>query len=317
MSNYWLGRLAEMLPMLLGISLLTFAMFRLAPGDPVSLVVDPTMISEEDRAAVLNQLGLNDPLPVQYSKMMLGMVNGELRSFRTKQPTYQVVRDAFPVTLTVTTLGIGLALVLAFPLGILAARRPQGWIDRSLSASMTVTLALPPFLLGVMLIWLFTEQLGLLPGSGIGRPGTVGFNPVKAFPYLIMPIIVVAVGPAAIIARYLRDALTDVLREDYIRTARAKGLKESKVFIRHAVQNAMIAVLSLLNTIIPVTLGGSVIIETVFGLPGIGRVTTNAAIGRDYPVVMTMVMFVAVLTLITNLLVDLTYGVIDPRVRLK
>ncbi|MEA2515242.1 MAG: peptide/nickel transport system permease protein [Thermomicrobiales bacterium] len=313
--RYWLNRLAESVPLLIGISLLAFAIFRLSPGDPVALLVDPTLLSAEEREAVRDQLGLNDALPVQYAKMMRGLVTGDLRSFKSKQPTLTVVRQAFPTTALVGGLGLAIAVVLALILGILAGRRPGGSIDRVVSTSMVTSLALPPFLISLLLVRLLTEEWDLLPGSGIAPPGTVGFHPQPK--YLVMPIMVVAFGITPILARYLRDSMVQVLGDDYVRTARAKGLRESAVMTRHAVRNALIPVISLLNTFIPVTLGGSVIIETVFGLPGLGRVTTSAALARDYPVVLTAVVFVAVLTVATNLVIDAIYGLIDPRIRIQ
>jgi peptide/nickel transport system permease protein len=317
MTRYWVQRIGETIPLLIGISLITFIIFRLTPGDPIALVVDPTLLSEADRAAVRAQLGLNDPLPVQYGKMMRGLVRGDLRSFKSKRPTYQIIRDAFPTTFAVATLGLGFALLVALPLGVAAARRPGGVLDRLLSVSMVTTLALPSFLVALLLIRLFTESWHLLPSSGIGPPDAIGFAGFASVRYFVMPTIVVAIGPAAIFARYLRDALQEVLAEDYIRTARAKGLAEPSVLVRHALRNALLSIISLLNTIFPATLGGLTIIETIFGLPGLGKVTTGAALARDYPVVFTSTMFVAVLTLATNLIVDFLYGLLDPRIRLQ
>ena len=315
--RYWLSRLVETVPLLVGVSLLTFLIFRAAPGDPVALVMDPTMVSEADREAVREDLGLNEPLPVQYASMMAGMLSGDLRSFKSKQPTLEIVADALPVTLIVGGAGLLIGLLVALPLGTLAARRPGGWIDRLISVSMTTSLAVPPFVLGLVLVLLFTERWRLLPGSGIAPIGTVGFAGLDSVPYLVMPVAVVAFGPASIFARYLRDALGTVLRDDYVRTARAKGLGEPAVLTRHALRNAVLPIVSLLSTLIPVTLGGSVIIETLFALPGLGRVATQSALTRDYPVVMTTVLFVAVLTVVTNLVIDLVYGWIDPRIRVQ
>ncbi|MDQ6832491.1 MAG: ABC transporter permease [Chloroflexota bacterium] len=317
MSRYWIGRFGETVPLLIGVSMLCFLIFRLTPGDPVTLVVDPSLLSPEERAAVRHDLGLDDPLPMQYVKMMRGLARGDLRSFKSKQPTYQIVRDAFPTTLVVTTTGLGLAVLIANPFGAFAARRPGGWVDRALSASMATTLAFPPFLFGILLLRILTEAWHVLPGSGLGPPGTVGFQGAASLPYLVMPTLVVALGPATILARYLRDGLTTTLAEDYIRTARAKGFGETYVVTRHALRNASLVVVSLLNTIVPVTLGGSAIVETVFGLPGLGKVTTTAALSRDYPVVLTNVFFIAVVTLAVSLVVDLVYGVLDPRIRLQ
>ncbi len=316
MAGYWARRLLEAVPLLVGVSIIAFLIFRLAPGDPVALVVDPTLLSAAERAAILDDLGFNDPLYVQYGKMMLGLLRGDLRSFKSKQPTYEIVAEAFPTTFVVATLGLTLAVLLALPLGAAAARRPGGLVDRCLSLAMTTTLAFPTFLLGLLLLRLFTEEWRLLPGSGIAPRGAVGFDPLASLPYLVMPSIVTAVGPAAIFARYLRDALQEVLAEDYIRTARAKGFGEGYVLSRHAFRNALIPLVGLLSTIVPVTLGGAVIVETVFGLPGLGRVTVTAALGRDYPVVLTNVLFSGVLILASNLVADLFYGALDPRIRL-
>ncbi len=315
--HYWTSRVLETIPLLFGVSILTFVIFQLTPGDPIALVVDPTLISEDDRAAVREDLGLDDPAPIQYVRMMTGLADGDLRSFKTKQPTIEMVLDALPITLLVGGLGLGLGVLVGVILGTLAARKVGGLADRIVSVSMTTSLAVPPFVLGLVMVLLFTERWGVLPASGIAPIGTIGFGGVSSLPYLVMPVIVVAFGPAAIFARYLRDALTDVLAHDYIRTARAKGLSETRVIIRHAVRNALLPIVALLNTMIPVTLGGAVIVETLFGLPGLGTLTTKSALNRDYPVVMTTVLFVAVLTIVTNLIVDLVFAWIDPRVRLK
>lgn len=315
--KYWLGRVLESVPLLFGVSLLIFLVFRMAPGDPVALVVDPTMVSEEDRQAVRDDLGLDEPLPVQYISMMTGLVTGDLRSFKSKQPTTEVVMDSLPVTVMVGGAGLLIGLIVGLPLGALAARAPGGWADRFVSVSMTTSLAVPSFVLGLVLVLLFTERWGLLPGSGIAPIGTIGFAGIKSLPYLVMPVAVVAFSPTAIFARYLRDALGSVLQDDFVRTARAKGLTEMAVFSRHAVRNALLPVVSLLSSLIPITFGGSVVIEVLFGLPGLGRVTTQAALTRDYPVVITAVLAVAAITVVTNLVIDLVYGWIDPRVRVQ
>jgi peptide/nickel transport system permease protein len=313
--KYWLSRLLDTVPLLIGVSLLTFLIFRIAPGDPVALVIDPTMVSEEDRAAVREDLGLNRPIPVQYVSMMSGIFTGELRSFKSKQPTTEVVMDAVPVTLLVGGSALLIAFVVALPLGSLAARKPGGWMDRFISISMATSLAIPSFVLGLVLLLLFTERWQLLPGSGIAPIGTIGFAGTASIPYLVMPVAVTAIGPMMIFARYLRDGLNGVLQEDFVRTARAKGLAEPAVFSRHALRNALLPVVSLLSSMIPITLGGSVVIEMLFGLPGLGRVTTQAALTRDYPVVMTAVIFVAIIAVLSNLVIDIVYGWIDPRVR--
>ena len=312
--RYWSERLVETLPLLIGISLIAFTMFRLSPRDPTMLVLDPTMANAEDRAAVRRDMGLDDPFFIQYGKMMRSLVSGDLKSFKSKQSTLVIVRDAFPTTALIGGLGLIVSVILALLFGTLAGRRPGGWVDRAVSWSMVVSIAAPPFLIGLLLIRFFTEEWHLLPASGLAPPGTVGFAPQPR--YLVLPVAVVTLGMAPILARYLRDALVGVLADDFVRTARAKGVNEQRVLFGHALRNALIPVISLLNTFVPVTLGGLVIIESVFGLPGIGRVTTTAALSADYPVVLTNVMFVAVLTLAVSLIVDAVYSIIDPRIRL-
>jgi peptide/nickel transport system permease protein len=316
MTRYWLGRLAEVVPLLVGASLLAVLLFTLAPGDPAALVVDPALLSADERAAVRAELGLDAPFPVRWARLLGGIATGDLRSFKSKQPTWQIVAAALPTTAIVAACGLGLATALALPWGILAARRPGCPADRLLSAGLALGLAVPPFLLGLLLVRLVAEEWRLLPGSGIAPPGAGGFDPRVSLPHLVLPAVVVAWGPTPILARYLRDGLAQALGADYVRTARAKGLGEWAVVLRHALRNALIGVVGLLSTIVPVALGGSVIIERVFGLPGLGKVTVDAALGRDYPVVLTTTLFVATLVVGTNLAVDLLYGVLDPRIRL-
>jgi peptide/nickel transport system permease protein len=310
----WLDRTVETVFLLIGISLIVFAMFRLSPRDPVALVIDPTLASPAERAAARRALGLDDPFFVQYAKMMRSLVTGDLRSFKSKQSTLTILRDAFPTTALIGGLGLAISIVLALLFGTRAGSRPGGWIDRAVSATMVLSIAAPPFLVGLLLIRSFSEAWRLLPSSGIAPQGTVGFAPEPK--YLVLPTTVVALGIAPILARYLRDALVAVLADDYVRTARAKGVREADVLFRHAVRNALIPVVGLLQTFVPITLGGLVIVESVFGLPGLGRVTTSAALSSDYPVVLTNVLFVAALTLGASLIVDAIYGVIDPRIRL-
>ncbi|HEU0165666.1 MAG TPA: ABC transporter permease, partial [Thermomicrobiales bacterium] len=222
--RYWLNRILEIVPLLIGISLLTFVIFQLTPGDPIGLVVDPTLLSADERSAVRQSLGLDDPLPIQYVKMMEGIVDGNLRSFKTKQPTIDMVWTAFPITLVIGAGGLILALLIGLPVGSLAARRPGGIADKIVSLTLSTSLATPQFALGLILVLIFTVKLHLLPGSGIAPIGTVGFDGVHSIRYLIMPVAVIAFGQVAIFARYVRDALVDVLANEYIRTARAKGL---------------------------------------------------------------------------------------------
>ncbi|MCC6703488.1 MAG: ABC transporter permease [Thermomicrobiales bacterium] len=315
--RYWLGRVLESIPVLIGISLITFAIFSLAPGDPTSMLVDPTMVSDEQRAAISESLGLNDPLPTQYLRMMSGLVTGELTSFRSKRPTIDIVRDALPVTALIGGLSLFVGLLVGVPLGTIAARYPRSWADRLISMTLTASMAIPSYLAGLALVLLFANKWRIFPATGLAPVGMSGFVWPDSIRYIVLPVTVGAIGTAAIFARYLRDSMIRTLQEDYVRTARAKGLREQRVLGGHVMRNALIPVLGLLNAFIPGIIGGSVLIETLFGIPGLGRVAINAAITNDYPVVLTCVMGVAALTIATNLLVDALYIVIDPRIRIK
>jgi peptide/nickel transport system permease protein len=315
--RYWLGRVLESIPLLFGVSLITFAIFQIAPGDPVTYLIDPTLVSAEAQNAVRESLGLNDSVPNQYLSMMKGLVTGDLRSFRSKRPTIDVIADALPITALLGGLSLLLGMFVGIPLGIVAARFPRSWVDRFVSMTMTASMAVPSYLIGLAFILLFANRWRIFPASGlapIGQPGLVWPDSLK---YLVMPVAVGAFGTSAIFARYLRDSLIRVLKEDFVRTARAKGVREQWVLLKHALRNAFIPIIGLLNAFIPGIFGGSVLIENLFGIPGLGRVATTAAIANDYPVVMTCVLGVGVLTVATNLLVDALYVLLDPRIRLK
>ncbi len=224
--------------------------------------------------------------------------------------------NALPTTAAVALLGMALATAIGVAAGARAAQRPGGLLDRALSIGVVSAISFPAFVLALFLIRIFAEQLRLLPASGIRPVGSSGFDPVASLPYLVLPVIVTAFPIAAILARYARDAVREALAEDYVRTARSKGLTEPTVLRRHVLRNALVAIVSVVGTITPLLLGGSVIVESLFGLPGVGRITVAAALQRDYPVVMTTALFSAVVVIAANLITDLFYGVVDPRIRL-
>jgi peptide/nickel transport system permease protein len=316
MSRYWLGRIAQSLPLLVLVSVVVFAVLHFAPGDPSTLLADPAYLTEQQRLELRASLGLDEPLPVQYVKTIGGLLNGSLRSFRSKEPTIEMLGNALPTTAAVALLGMALATALGVAAGARAAQRPGGLLDRALSIAVVSAISLPAFVLALFLIRIFAEQLRLLPASGIRPVGTSGFDPIASLPHLVLPVIVTAFPIAAILARYARDAVREALAEEHVRTARGKGLGEAVVLRRHVMRNALVAIVSVVGTITPLLLGGSVIVESLFGLPGVGRITVAAALQRDYPVVMTTALFSAVVVITANLLTDLAYGVVDPRIRL-
>lgn len=315
MGNYLVRRLVQATLLLVGISIIVFVMLRLAPGDPATLLVDPSFFTPQQLREVRESLGLEDPWLVQYAKTMSGLFGGSLRSFRTQEPTIQMVLSAMPTTFSVTFVGLALALTLGVPFGVAAARRPNSLIDRLLSLSIVTAVSFPTFVLALFLIRLFAEEWRILPGSGIRPLGTSGYPLLAMLPHLVLPGLVTAVPLGAILARYTRDAVQEILQEDYVRTAYAKGLAARAVMWRHVLRNVLVTLVSVVGTLTPILLGGSVIVESLFSLPGIGRITVQAALQRDYPVVMTTTLFSAILVIAGNLVTDLAYGIVDPRLR--
>lgn len=315
MSRYLLQRLPQAALLLLGVSIIVFVVLRLAPGDPATLLVDPTIFTPEELREVRASLGLEDPWLTQYVKTMSGLLQGDLRSFRTRQSTIEMVTEAMPTTFIVVMAGVALGLLVGVPFGVAAARRPNSLIDRVLSLGIVTAISFPTFVVALVLIRLFAEEWHLLPGSGIRPIGTAGYPLLLVLPHLVLPGMVTAFPIASILARYTRDAVYETLQEDFVRTAYAKGLRTQAVLWRHVLRNALVTLVSVLGILIPLLLGGSVIVEALFGLPGLGRITVDAALQRDYPVVMTTTLVSALLVVTGNLVADLIYGLVDPRIR--
>ena len=317
MTKYWVGRILQTIPLWLGASVLIFTILQLAPGDPATILADPSFLSDQQLTELRRSIGLEDPLPIQYVKMMKGMFTGDLRSFRSQESTISMIVEAMPTTFSVVFVGMVAAVLISLPVGVAAGRRPGSFIDRALSAGIVTAISFPAFVLALLLIRLFAEEWGILPASGIRPIGATGYNPIEMAPHLVLPALVTAFPIAPILARYTRDAIQDTLAEDFVRTAYAKGLGEGAVLWRHVLRNALVPVVSVVGILTPLLLGGTVIVEQLFALPGIGRITVQAALLRDYPVVMSTVLFSAVLVIAANLIVDFLYGVVDPRIRLR
>ena len=317
MTKYWVGRILQTIPLWLGASVLVFTILQLAPGDPATILADPSFLSDQQLLELRRSIGLEDPLPVQYVKMMKGMFTGDLRSFRSQESTISMIVEAAPTTFSVVFVGMIAAVLISLPIGVAAGRRPGSFIDRALSAGIVIAISFPAFVLALLLIRLFAEEWGMLPASGIRPIGATGYNPIEMAPHLVLPALTTAFPLAPILARYTRDAVQDTLAEDFVRTAYAKGLGEGAVMRRHVLRNALVPVVSVVGILTPLLLGSTVIVEQLFALPGIGRITVQAALLRDYPVVMSTVLFSAVLVITANLIVDFFYGVVDPRIRLR
>ncbi len=302
--RYTLQRVVMMVPVLFIVSIVVFMMVHLTPGDPVRLMMGRSGASGEEVESVRNQLGLNDSLPVQYVHFVTDLLSGDLKSIRTQQPVIQEFFDRFPRTLELTILALIVATVLGFLLGIVAATHQNSWLD---SLAMVVSLlgvSVPSFWLALILVFVFAVSLDWLPATGT--------DGMKA---LILPVTVLAVEQIALIARLVRANMVEVLRDDYVRTARAKGLRERTVLTGHALRNALLPSITLLGLNFGYLLAGAVIVETIFARPGIGRLIVEGILNKDFPLVQGAVLLTAVVYLFVNLITDISYGLVDPRVR--
>ncbi len=309
MGGYAGRRLLLAVPTLLGLSLLVFVLGSLAgdPSDALTASADPEAgVTPEQVAALRQELGLDRPLPVRYGQWLGRALRGDLgESLYTHRSVGEQIRQAFPTTVLLSVAALVLIVVLAVPLGVAGALFHRGWEDQVARALALAGASVPGFFLAYVLVHVFAVRLSLLPVAGLGDARSV-----------VLPAFTLAVGPAAMVSRLLRASLLDVVGEDYIRTARAKGLAAVPVMLNHAVRNAALPVVTVLGSVFGRMLEGAVIIEVIFAWPGIGQLTYNAVRSYDYPLIVGTVLFGGALFVILNLLVDLSYGLIDPRVRL-
>ncbi|MDQ0340605.1 peptide/nickel transport system permease protein [Caldalkalibacillus uzonensis] len=313
MTSYILRRLVMTIPILIGISILSFAIMYLAPGDPASMLIDPN-IKPEDLERMSERLGLNDPPHVQYMKWVGHILQGDLgTSFIQRRPVNDIIMERLPNTLVLMIASSLFAIVLAIPFGVLSATRQYSVLDYSVTTFSFIGVATPNFWLGLMLLMIFSVQLGWFPSGGI-HTINVPFSIWDRIHHLILPMIVLGSYDMASLMRYTRSSMLDVIRQDYIRTARAKGFRERTVIYKHGLRNAMIPVITIFGLMLPTFIGGSVVVETLFSWPGIGQLFINSVVQRDYPVIMALTMFSAVLVVIGNLLADIFYAIVDPRI---
>ena len=304
MLEYLLRRLFYSVFVLLGLSFIVFVLVRLS-SDPVALML-PIDATAEDEAVMRAYLGLDKPLPIQYVEFVGRAVTGDFgTSIRHRQPAMDMILQRMPATLQLTVTAFAVALVIALPLGILSALYPNSLIDRASVVMALVGQAIPTFLLGIVLILFFAVQLRWLPSSGRG-----------GIEYLILPSLTLGPYSAAVINRLLRANLREVLRKDYIRTARAKGFSPRYVMFHHAVKNAAIPVVTVMGLQIATLMSGSVVTETVFAYPGAGLLLVQSLGNRDFPIVQAFVIVIGTIVILINLLLDLLYAVLDPRIRI-
>jgi peptide/nickel transport system permease protein len=320
--RYLAWRLLWMVPVLLGITVLSFAIMHLAPGDitTVQTSLNPKA-SSESRERLREAYNLDEPLHVQYGLWLKRLAQLDFgRSFSSdNRPVIDKIGERLPVTLGINLASLILILAVATPIGVVSAVRQDTWLDRSLTVIVFLAFAIPGFWLALLCMVWFGVQLGWLPISGLHSPGApkMAWGPWLAdlAHHLVLPVVLSAFAGIAGFSRYIRSNMLEVIRQDYILTARAKGLAEHTVILRHALRNALLPVITLLGLSIPGLIGGSVIFETLFGIPGMGQLFYNSVLMRDYPVVMGILVIGAVLTLLGNLLADLAYAWADPRVR--
>ena len=304
MINYIIRRLLLTIPTIIGIITITFLLMYVVPGDPVRILMgqrgDPETI-----AMIRKQMGLDDPLPVQYFRFLGNILRGDFgRSYATNRPVLPEILSRFPATLKLALASMLVASIIGLTAGIVSATKQYSFFDYSSMVVALMGVSAPVFWVGLLLMWIFGYTLGWLPISGYGGAS-----------YLILPAIALGVRPAAYIARMTRSSFLEVLRQDYIRTARAKGLPERRVIYVHAMRNTLITVITVLGMELASLLSGAVLTETIFAWPGIGRLSVDAIIKRDHPMVQGTVLFTAIIFIFANLIVDISYAFLDPRIR--
>lgn len=319
MARYVARRLLQIIPLLVGISLLLFILLTLAPGDPVDLLIlSNPQVRVEEVARLKRVYGLDQPVLVRYVKWLGRVARGDLGwSIGYKMPVADLLRDRLPRTLLLMGVGMTISVAVAIPLGVYSAVRQYSLADYVTSIGAFVGFSLPVFWFGLIAIYVFAIKWKLLPAGGFqgvqelsGWPGLV-----DRAGYLVLPAVVIALHNMASLTRYTRSAMLEVIAQDYVRVARAKGLAESRVLLHHAFRNALIPVVTVLGLMMPLLVGGAPVTETVFAWPGVGQLLVQAVVAGDHLVAMGALMAIAVLVVVSNLFADVAYSLIDPRVR--
>ncbi|WP_312118244.1 ABC transporter permease [Brevibacillus reuszeri] len=304
MSRYILKRLLQMIPIVIGVSVIVFLLLSLSPGDPAKMILGLNA-KEEELAMMREQLGLNDPIPVQYFHYMKNVVVGDFgTSYSTKQSVIEMIGVRLPPTLILSFGSLLTILIVAIPLGIALAVKQNSHFDNIMRVVSLFFAAMPGFWIGILMIILFSVKLGWLPANGFDKPSA-----------MIMPIICSSIAGWAVNSRITRASMLDVIRQDYIRTARAKGLKESVVIRKHALKNALLPTITSVGMAVGGCFGGSVIMEMLFGINGMGKMMIDALRQKDIPTIMAGVIITSVIIAVANLLTDLAYSYVDPRIR--
>ncbi len=312
MLGFVLRRLLATVPVLLIVAVLVFLMLRLTPGDPAAILAGDAASSEQI-AEIRAGLGLDRPLPVQFAIWIGNLARGELgQSYFYKMQVTQLIGQRLEPTMALAVLTILFAVAVSIPLGVLAAWRFGGWFDRALMGFSVLGFSVPVFVLAYILIWIVSLQLGWFPVQGYRRLAD-GFFPFLH--HLILPALTLSVIYIALIARVTRASVLEALGEDYVRTARAKGLPEIRVLVRHALANAAVPIATVIGIGIAILVGGVVVTESVYAIPGLGRLTVDAVLSRDFPTIQGVILFFSFIYVLVNLVIDLSYVFLDPRIR--
>jgi peptide/nickel transport system permease protein len=313
MFQYLIRRILIAIPVLLGVTIINFYIINLAPGDAVDLMVYPGM-SAADVARQRESLGLNDPIYVRYVKWLGNLVTGNMgTSFTNQRPVSDRIAERIGPTMLLALTSLVLAYLLAVPIGVVSATRQYSWVDYGSTVLGLVGISVPAFFLGLATIYIFSLKLDLLPTGGMRTVGAAG-GPFDLAIHLIAPALVLGLNSMGSIMRYTRSSMLEVLKQDYMRTARAKGLKDRLVVYKHGLRNAAIPIVTILSFQMTALLGGAVITEQVFQWPGMGKLVLESINQRDYPLIMGINLLIAVLVVVFNLLSDAAYAWIDPRI---
>lgn len=314
MIKYIVRRLLVAVPVIFGVTVIAYFIISLAPGDAVDMLVSPGL-SAQDIELKKESLGLDEPVPVRYVKWLNELLHGNLGySFTNRRPVFERIGERLIPTLILAFSALLLSYIIAIPIGVLSAMRQYSRLDYAATIFSFLGVSVPSFFFGLLMIYLFALKFDLFPTGGmqsIGSELTIG----DRLSHLVLPAIVLSLQNTGIVMRYTRSSMLEVIHQDYVRTARAKGLREQIVIVRHALRNALIPVITLAGLQFPFLLGGAIITEQIFNWPGMGRLTVEAVNQRDYPTIMGINLLAAIMVIIGNLLADVFYGVVDPRIR--
>jgi peptide/nickel transport system permease protein len=318
-QTYIIKRTLQFVPVILGVTFLVFAMTLLLPGDPVAALLGlsegQAQLEQDVVDAYRHELGLDRPIPVQYVMWLGRVVRGDFgTSIKTQRPVVDEITPRLKVTAQVSAAAFVVSLLIAFPAGIAGAIWRNTWLDRTITVFAVSAVAVPSFWLAIMLILLFSVKLQWLPPSGFVSPFE---DPVRGLKLLVMPVLMLGWEGAAVLTRQTRSSMLEVLNQDYVRTARAKGLAGARVIWLHALKNAMLPIVTIIGLRVGFLLGGTAIVETIFTIPGMGRLFVSSISTRDFPVIQACVLIIALGTVIASLLTDLAYGLLDPRIRFR